>query len=613
MRNRQGSRLTNQLLGKPGYGKTHLCARLIEHLRRNSENPATGSSSVAFYFFNRRAIHACQPIDAFRALLVQLLQAHKSNRNIIDLACIAKRNSEYPDADAIELKATTDDVLNLMNIILQHLEGTTLILDGVDECSDLQKFFDYLLKITSRPSVCRDNVCSPETSRFLLDTLRVNCAIFGRQGLKVPAALLGEATLVELKPQHNCQDIMMFLGRALQRLVEEDLLDKGLDLTQLSISVANRADGMFLWASLLVQYLECDIFTPEDRMEALRNLVLVEGLDRLYHAILLILQKRLPASGRKAVRRAFLWVAGARRPLHISEFAVAIAIEPSAKYPKMNAHKDLDKTLARMSGSLLEISTGLYVRFVHTSVKEYLLGEMADSEYQPAEEFRLCNERIHGNLAKFCLHYIGMYIPAGPLSGSAQITPQESATIQRYPLLSYAASSWIYHSSETFQIPPSMQVVGGREGSIFSDILENINCLLDSKELVTTWIEASWLFGSPPDFSDLVFRIQKFMLSSLANGVQTLTESVIAKLWLLSADVAQLKSAWSTVLAQLPNEIWQPSITNYTTSEFWPKVRGATWKRLKFQRDKGLRGILIASQVSEDGQELGVIKLKVPS
>ncbi|OCL05745.1 hypothetical protein AOQ84DRAFT_322474, partial [Glonium stellatum] len=276
--------------GKPGFGKTHLCASLIRHLTNNIEPDKEaqsdyGSSHPAFYFFDRQQPQTCQPISGFRAVLGQLLQANVCNREIIDLACLAMGVNSYPYADA-HLEATKDSILGLLNMVLQRLGGATLIFDGVDECADTQGFFHCISKATENAIDNTDGPIKTQRAQARTDiwaptkTMLSKVALFSRPDLKVPRAFVTQAACIQLRPHQNLTDISAFVSSRLQQLIDEGLMEEHIDLARMARSAAGRADGMFLWAKLLINYLECDAFTCEDRVGALNNLVLFEGLDQ---------------------------------------------------------------------------------------------------------------------------------------------------------------------------------------------------------------------------------------------------------------------------------------------------------------------------------------------
>ncbi|CZR62722.1 uncharacterized protein PAC_12619 [Phialocephala subalpina] len=456
--------------GKPGYGKTHLCASLIERLKYRIEFDKTMPSEVgddsrlAFYFLDKRQPQTHNSIGSFRSILAQLLQANKEDRHLLDLACFAMGESVHPEAVAA-LGATKDEVLSLITIILQRLDGMTLVFDGDPGSTN---------------------------SRIVL---------FCRPDLDIPRVLFDKASRIRLSSQHNLADITAFMLYNLERLVDDGLLECHIDLRSLATSVLSRADGMFLWIRLLIDYLR-NTFTLDDRMDVLSNPIHLEGLDQLYHATLQRLQQRLPVNARETVQSAFAFVAGALRPLHVDEFRAAITIAPNKNASSKNTIPNIEHVLTRMSGALLE-------------------------------------------LASDC---------------------------------TYSFEFWAEHC--TIGLDSFAVKIEGPETSTLLLLIQQIGEFICSKDRVTTWLEASWLFGLPPELSTLVSSLGQLLLLGFGFKGQS--------------------------------EIWNRSISNFTPSDFWVKTPGAAWKHLKGAVQEQDKAILVESRTLEGSMELGLIKVLVP-
>lgn len=587
------------VLGKPGYGKTHLCASLVERVRQESSAHIT-----MFYFFDKQQPETCQASAAFRAILTQLLLACAAEKEILDIVQFAMGFGGLSDWDR-ELTATRDDILCLIRFITQRLKRGTFIFDGVDECADPQDFFQCLREATSSRQTI-DPQCPlpigtlrPITSKWIIDCKVV---LFSRPDLRIPNNVLDQSSCIQLNPLQNSGDIRLFLHERLQELVDDGLLmQQGCADTTIE-AVSARSDGMFLWVRLLLDYLQCDALSYKDRTDALNNLVLFEGLDQLYHAILQKLHQTLPAAGKRTVGRAFQWVAGAGRPLRIDEVAVAITSTFNEAISEHNVIPNLEIALTRISGSLLELTSDRTVRFVHASVSEYLYGNPRSTF-----GFGLQRAATQSALGTLCLSYLYICVPTGPLSGSTDIAPSRQAIRSQFPLLEYCLGFWVQHchNGTASDMPSS-------EDYTHEALIRRMDDFLTSKAHVTTWIEASWLFGVSPKLDFLVPALGYLLTSVPTHSNPQLVEKVIANLWLLSEDLKRLTKDWHAVLKVAPNEIWQPSISGFTSSDFWSNTQGALWKRLDYASPNEEKAIMIESQVSEDSMELALIKVLVP-
>src|SRR6266566_492720 len=151
---RSSSALTHGLAGKPGYGKTCICASVIERLKQGFNVPRTASDvaeplRIAHYLFDNQNKHICSPDSPFRAILVQLLKANIANRTVIDLVSLGMASDEYSHAQSLDdIKATEETVLDLINLLLQRSGPTFIVVDGVDECLDTKRFFSGLERAT---------------------------------------------------------------------------------------------------------------------------------------------------------------------------------------------------------------------------------------------------------------------------------------------------------------------------------------------------------------------------------------------------------------------------------------------------------------------------------
>ena len=68
-------------------------------------------------------------------------------------------------------------------------------------------------------------------------------------------------------------------------MVSEELLPRDLDCKNIAIEIAERADGMFLWATLFSNYLQSYVLTVDDRLEAVNQYSYLADLDALYTVI----------------------------------------------------------------------------------------------------------------------------------------------------------------------------------------------------------------------------------------------------------------------------------------------------------------------------------------
>lgn len=529
--------------------------------------------------------------------------------------------SVHPEAIE-DLKATKQEVVSLINVILYRLDDVFLIFDGVDECSDTEDFFGCLREATvSYPvagSSTTNKTCRTENGGTVLGT-RLKVALFSRPDLKIPREQERKASWVKLQPDQNFLDIRTYFSQNLLELVDEQLITQSSAPQQLAHSLSQRADGIILWAKLLIEFIKCDTFSPQERLELMNDTIMLEGLEQLYHAILQKLQRNLPTRAREKIRKAFTWAIGGVRPLSVTELTDAMTLPMNTEdsktgYPIPN----IEGVLTRVSGGLLEVVSDRTVRLAHTSVKEYLLSKPMNPMHSIID-FKFDEAQVHLDLARACLYYIGSIVPSGSLSGTPDVTAGKELIIAKYPLIQYSCNLWVEHCRIGASLLAELRGALHRTHyTTITTLANNINQFLGVKEQVSTWIEASWLLGSGPSTQSLVSALDHLYMSGIPPPTATCIESLLAKVWLFSNDLEELRKKWAAVLQETPNEIWLPSISSLTPSEFWVTVSGSAWTQLQHKLNcedeaaEDEKVIMIESQTSNDSLELASVKILVP-
>ncbi|KAG4293484.1 hypothetical protein FPRO06_00069 [Fusarium proliferatum] len=253
------------------------------------------------------------------------------------------------------------------------------ITDALDECDDPAKLVTFL---------CRLNDFSPSRQ------LRI-CISSRPSNLSLPGA---EIRLED----NNSLDIEQYLSESL--LAMEDYLFPASNVQQKAEALTEKAEGVFLWASLTISQLRFDGYLKIPKSEQHSTSSLPTTLDAAYEAILQQLWSRHDVSRRRMAQDAFALVLCAQRPLSILELRSALAamhynpdlLSPRSKIEvndwgrrnKMSTIQDkgsLDMSMQLMllCGGLLEVAprkansandktdTEPIVQFVHYSVSKY--------------------------------------------------------------------------------------------------------------------------------------------------------------------------------------------------------------------------------------------------
>ncbi|KAI1208367.1 uncharacterized protein F4807DRAFT_468623 [Annulohypoxylon truncatum] len=131
--------------------------------------------------------------------------------------------------------------------------------------------------------------------------------------------------------------------------------------------ITKKSDGMFLYARLVLNYLENKIFYKGSEVKLSVN-ELPKELSDFYRKILTQILVRLDAQSVHRVRSIFCWIAFARRPLKKIEFLSAISF--SAGDPDIT-HL-VPTYILDICGALIEERRDNTLAFIHISVKEFL-------------------------------------------------------------------------------------------------------------------------------------------------------------------------------------------------------------------------------------------------
>lgn len=540
-----------------------------------------------FYFFDNRSEAANSPGHALRAILAQLVHLHRANQQVIDMASVL-----FTRQDTGEFVATDNEVVAVLEALLDQLKFTYLVFDALDECSNYPELFKRLEEIATKSRTCA-------------------ILVLGRPSVKLPVKLRHDC--LQLQPQSGDQDrdMVRYLQPQLTELIEDELFPETLPVEETISKIIGRANGMFLWTRLLIEYLRLPSLTTRDRVDALDHLNRLEGLDSMYRAILSGLEMQFPGASIKSVCRLFQLVAYSERLLELDELRCAISVPLHSKQTEEDQVPNLERVVGSLSGSLIELSSDSKAQFIHLSTKEFFWeASGSDTDAATAPNILTSQPLANRNIAASCLSYLVHTVRPEPLAGSSLVVPDGVLCRQKYPLLRYAAGHWSSHLGKA--LTPSL----GRKESLkggdasWSMTTQLIETFLKQKRTIMVWIEASWLFDSPPQVIDMAARMPAPSLSQdCPPKVLSSLERRIGDLRELSSDLINLHNSWSFILVKQPNEIWEPSIPAFTKSRFWLSSSDACVSRIPFDMFDRKGFIILQSRLAQDGTEMGIVKL----
>ncbi|KAF5239911.1 hypothetical protein FAUST_4680 [Fusarium austroamericanum] len=363
----------------------------------------------------------------------------------------SEREHEISDS-ARDIDILMESLLLLADKSTAQGDSIFFIIDALDECADPSKLVTLLWRLNDLNPSRKLRICiSSRPSSF-----------------SVPGA---EIRLED----NNSLDIQRYLGESLLAL--KNYLPPTWDVKQTTQALAEKAKGMFLWASLNISQLRCDGYLKTPKSEQHSTSWLPATLDAVYETIIQQLWSRHDESRREMARDAFTLVLCAQRPLSILELRSALAamhydpdlLSPLTKsevnewglWNKMNkiqdkASLDMSTQLMLLCGGLLEVAprqakfandttyTESTVQFIHQTVRDYLQergscvlkGDNRTSTLSFPElkltDLQACNVQYHFRVAWICLLYVDLiYMRSNLLNTETAIT---SALFSEYSL-----------------------------------------------------------------------------------------------------------------------------------------------------------------------------------
>ncbi|EXK76010.1 hypothetical protein FOQG_19228 [Fusarium oxysporum f. sp. raphani 54005] len=392
--------------GPAGFGKTILCAQIIQNLSRTPDTPVveqpwpTLDTPVAHFFFTSDLESRKDPYLALRSWISQIVSRHDNAFELV-------RQRRELNLEPAATRATRADVIAVFTQLLHTIPGCTFVADGLDECT-------YL-----------DN-SSASVKKFLHD---VTNAVVGtharvlfvsRDEPEIRHALIEDApqsfTEYKIMPEDVRSDTAVFS----RDIVNRKLPNKTNDVrSTLSETMTDRCQGQFLWLKFQEDSLRAGM-NKKQLQHAIEDTP--TGLNDLYdHNWTRITQ--LKEWEKKRAFALLRWTAFALRPLTVCEITEAVLIVESEDLlledlPDAVDDQYVNTEIVGLCGPLVEVrndpsnpSAGQRtVHLPHFSVKQYLLYHL------PMPGWILQNDRLQTSheksqntvLAKACLQYVSL-------------------------------------------------------------------------------------------------------------------------------------------------------------------------------------------------------------
>ncbi|KAM0420431.1 hypothetical protein ACHAPT_011852 [Fusarium lateritium] len=335
------------LRGSAGTGKSVLCTQLVNFMKASN-------IFVVCHFCSYLYASSTAYEQILKSLLLQLVR--KDGDLVAHVYGAYVLQKKLLTTTALEQLFQT--LLANMSDQLSQVEYALVIVDGLDECEpDKQtRLIRLINQITSKPSLPGSTVC-----KVLLSSRAPSNAL---QSLK-------RKQTISLTDEKNSLQgaIGQYVG---QRLRSLDTRLRQLDIGEAEIEeirnvIVEKADGMFLYARLVMDHLASNIFYSGHEIKQSVN-QLPKKLADFYHKTLAQIVVRLDSRSVDRIRCILGWVAFAKRPLQKLEFLSAITFSPGDP----GVDRLAPQYILDICGTLIEERRDSTLAFIHISVKEFL-------------------------------------------------------------------------------------------------------------------------------------------------------------------------------------------------------------------------------------------------
>lgn len=445
---------------------------------------------------------------------------------------------------------TRTELFELFLLCTKTIGPHYIMIDGIDECCDNASLINDLKRLGSDSNLILFS--RPNVKPLQENTAREQCISIGRL---------------------NAEDIRMFLKRKLEDLSCREMLPENACIKDYTQHLTMGADGMFLWARLMMEYLESEALSDQDRHDTILAIGMPEQLAVMYLRIIRLIAQGSSAN-RKMAKWIIMWLTFAKRPLTAAELEETTKIfnEGHSQRP---GRRDFDKVVVMVCASLVEKAT-LYnagdissFRFIHSTVQEYFL-ELFSAERisELPEDIRrdvalVATSTPHSEICRGCLQYMLYHMPAQSLSQA--LGHHVEASISRndifaaFPFSPYAAALWIDH----LQASTEELLAGDRRNQAISlgvrNLVETLTRFLGENHVVKVWLEATYILELRHDDKVEMLRAWTNNISSHIPKSGSSNHNMASALdptEALMGYMTDLDKYWGATLRACPGRLW---------------------------------------------------------
>ncbi|KAF9736590.1 hypothetical protein PMIN04_009655 [Paraphaeosphaeria minitans] len=504
--------------GNPGSGKTILAASVVEEVFESSDSKL--QSHQTCYFFFRHDDRNNSTLDAaYRSILAQILHRSRNADEILDIFVFARVSTSMLSGQQI---ATSKELCELIRLLSSEIGQLTLVLDGIDEAAQPEMLCPQLKDLVT---------ASP-----------IKVILFSRPNINSLHKLVSQTNRIAVNREAMSPDIRLFLKHQLQELVENEKLPYSANIEELAESLLHGADGMFLWAKLMINYLSSFTLSPQQRLITIKSVHFPEGLDAMYDRILSLIATA-DTLHKDLARRILLWLTNVAVESLLTCMFLHEAISDDGDE---EVSEDFTSTVVSVCGGLVEFSPQKIFQFTHVTVKEYLEGRILP--HSVMETHLIPNSLAASEeLTARCLRHICAQAPTKPptrASGAfARLRQLENESFS-----AYANKYWSLHLYNVARFRHADVENSSREST--SSMSDAICSFLSNPLARAAWIEG--IYGQGAHMATCYQQIIDWTRLQPLLHLQETANRLIK----FSEDLKTIDGEWQSKLRLNPELIW---------------------------------------------------------
>ncbi|MCJ1419054.1 hypothetical protein MMC32_005405 [Xylographa parallela] len=444
--------------GIPGCGKSVLASYLAER--------ATTETLLTYFFQNSTDRYSTLASPFAATLLKKLCQNTQVVQNSRFPHIIARILPLFNNFESAN-ECPFDRLIGILDSVLEMVPAYTLMVDGLDECSDTNNtelLFTYLRSLGTRSN----------TRVILLSRNHPSIEDF-----------FGLSYQVQMNQSAVEPDILHFIQQEIARTPKLRALE-----TEILTKAMANSQGMFLWAKLMLGNLKTGLNLKAQRKKLE---CFPPGLFAVYDQLLEENRYNLDEEEVTLQEEIFCLLVGAIEPLTVSDIATALALDCTTNtVDAEDLILEPKEVILRLCWPLAMVNNER-VQLFHMSVKEYLLQHPEGARTNKSTKLRLSLEDSNAFLARKTLskltqdaysasNYSASLLRKHLLTGSF-VTEIEEHAREDSVFYDYACLHWHEHVTSLTD-PPDVVLVKLHQFLTGNEFVSWSEALFDLKKLI---------------------------------------------------------------------------------------------------------------------------------